>query len=64
MLFLIYNTKVRNIFMKTKFIYCLICPKTNILKYIGKSKDPIQRLRSHLSKIHLVESTKKNNWLV
>ena len=50
--------------MKTKFIYCLICPKTNILKYIGKSKDPIKRLRSHLSKNNLVESTKKNNWLV
>jgi len=50
--------------MKTKFIYCLICPKTNILKYIGKSKDPIERFRKHLSKNSLVDITKKNNWLV
>lgn len=50
--------------MKTKFIYCLICPETNIVKYIGKSKDPIKRFRSHLSKNNLLESTKKNNWLV
>lgn len=50
--------------MKTKFIYCLICPKTNVIKYIGKSKNPIKRFRSHLSKNNLLESTKKNNWLV
>ena len=50
--------------MKTKFIYCLICPKTNKVRYIGKSKDPTGRLRSHLTNNHLIPSTKKNNWLV
>lgn len=50
--------------MKTKFIYCLICPKTNKVRYIGKSKDPSDRLRRHLSKNSLLDSTKKNNWLV
>ncbi len=30
------------------FIYCLCCPKTNEVRYIGKSKNPKKRLMEHI----------------
>ncbi len=32
----------------TTFIYILICPFDGTVKYVGKSNDPIKRLKDHL----------------
>lgn len=32
---------------ETTFIYALICPSSNEVKYIGKSNNPERRLRDH-----------------
>ena len=34
--------------MQTTFIYGLICPKTNTIKYIGKADDIKRRFRQHI----------------
>ena len=45
------------------YIYGLIDPNTQKIKYIGKTCDPINRLKSHLSKASLKPPTYKNHWL-
>jgi hypothetical protein len=48
-----------------QYIYILKDPLTNIVKYVGKSNNPEERLRKHLSDYSLVESwTSKNKWLL
>lgn len=34
--------------MPTTFIYCLAEPHSGVIRYVGKSNNPAQRLRSHL----------------
>lgn len=46
--------------MKTTFIYALIDPRDNKIKYIGKADNPINRLGGHFLE---KAKTKKNNWL-
>ncbi len=46
--------------MVTTHIYALIDPRTDIIRYIGKSDDPHRRLSEHLS---LLSSTYKARWL-
>jgi len=46
--------------LKTTFIYYLICPLDNKVKYIGRSSEPINRYINHLQE---VESTDKKKWI-
>ena len=48
--------------MKTTFIYKLIDPETNQVRYIGKSNDPKQRLKAHYNKARY-KPTHKFNWI-
>lgn len=48
--------------MKTVFIYGLIDPKTNELRYIGKSINPKVRLRKHISERNNHDSY-KDRWV-
>lgn len=45
------------------YIYGLIDPTTDMVRYIGKSHNPKQRLTKHLSPRFLNETTHKANWL-
>ena len=47
--------------MKT-FIYTLIDPFTNEIRYVGKSNNPKKRLYDHLSLCYTTH-THKNNWI-
>jgi len=48
--------------MQTTFIYGLICPKTNQIKYIGKADDVKRRLRQHIYQSKYSNSN-KNLWI-
>ena len=43
------------------YIYALICPMDNIVKYVGCSKDPEQRLRASFN-YRTVENKRKFEW--
>lgn len=45
------------------FIYALIDPRDNDIRYVGMSKDPIYRLKQHFWKSQINKSTYKNHWL-
>ncbi len=47
--------------MKT-YIYALIDPDTNKIRYIGKSNNPTKRLYDHIHSCNLT-NTHKNNWI-
>ena len=49
--------------MKTTFIYILIDPVTQQVRYIGKTNNLKTRLREHCSSSCLVKRTHKNNWI-
>lgn len=51
--------------MKNKYlIYKLIDPRTNEIRYIGKTKNSLKkRLYEHLTKRNLTPKTHKNNWI-
>lgn len=44
------------------YIYTLVDPKDNLVKYVGKSDKPNIRLKDHIRKIKY-SNTLKNNWL-
>jgi group I intron endonuclease len=44
-------------------IYALLEPKTNEIRYIGKAKNLVIRLRKHVQSSKLKEKTHKNNWV-
>ena len=44
-------------------IYGLIDPRTNELRYVGKTRDPASRLREHLLSCKLRRKTHCNHWL-
>ena len=48
--------------MKTTFIYCLIDPRDNQIRYIGKSNNPEQRLKNHCNPARY-RPTYKFNWI-
>lgn len=48
--------------MQTTFIYGLICPKTNQIKYIGKADDVKRRLRQHVYQSKYSDNN-KNIWI-
>jgi group I intron endonuclease len=48
--------------MRTTFIYGLICPKTNTIKYIGKADDIKRRLRQHIYQSKYSDNN-KNLWI-
>ena len=45
-----------------EFIYYLRCPNTNQVKYVGKSKNPKNRFKQHISKLDK-QMTPKRIWL-
>ena len=47
--------------MKTTFIYILIDPQTNQVRYVGKSNKPNDRYRVHLTKNN--KKSYKTNWI-
>lgn len=51
--------------METTFIYGLVDPRTEEIKYIGKSNKPSKRLREHISESKNKNGcgTKKENWI-
>jgi hypothetical protein len=48
---------------ETTYIYALVDPRNNAVRYVGKSDIPQVRLRNHLKPNLLKEKTKKNSWL-
>lgn len=44
------------------FIYCLIDPRTNQIRYIGKAKNPSDRYRNHINSSR-DKNTHKRNWI-
>jgi len=45
-----------------EYIYFLICPIENVVKYVGKTKDPKKRYKQHIKKLDKSQ-TKKKAWL-
>jgi hypothetical protein len=45
------------------FIYALIDPRDNLIKYIGRCKNLKQRMMCHLTPTELNNGTKKSNWI-
>ena len=50
--------------MKKCYIYSLVDPITDEVKYIGKTKNPKKRFNAHLSECKIHFWTKKNKWLL
>lgn len=48
---------------KSTFIYALVDPTTEFVRYVGKANDPQLRLRRHLSKHELKPKSRKASWL-
>lgn len=48
--------------MKTTFIYCLIDPRDNQIRYVGKSNNPKERLKNHCNPARY-RPTYKFNWI-
>lgn len=48
-------------FKEKTFIYTLNCPETGMVRYVGKSNNPKQRLSAHLS---LKKPSKKTSWIL
>lgn len=51
-----------NLTPKTTFIYALICPETQQVRYIGKSNNPQRRLREHI-RDHSKYQRHKDHWI-
>lgn len=49
--------------MKTTFIYILIDPTNNHVRYVGKTNNPIQRHKGHIKERHSIHNTYKVNWI-
>lgn len=45
------------------YIYVLIDPDTNMVRYVGKADNPIKRLSEHIRKSKY-SNTHKNNWII
>lgn len=45
------------------YIYGLIDPRDNLVRYVGKTKTPERRLKEHLGSSSLKYNTYKNSWL-
>ena len=48
---------------ETTFIYVLVDPITNYVRYVGKSDDVVIRLKEHIRKAKYAK-THKNNWII
>ena len=48
--------------MKTEYIYYLIDPRDNVVRYVGKSANPERRYKQHLSKLDKL-MTPKRRWI-
>lgn len=54
------DDSARNLTPKTTFIYVLIDPRDNEVRYVGKSNNPPQRLKEHLRQS---KTTYKGRWI-
>lgn len=45
------------------YIYVLICPIENKIRYVGKSKNPKTRYKQHLKDAEKKQNTKKQKWI-
>ena len=48
--------------MKTEYIYYLIDPRDNVVRYVGKTANPERRYKQHLSKLDKL-MTPKRRWI-
>jgi group I intron endonuclease len=48
--------------MNTTYIYILSEPRNNLVKYVGKTKDPNRRLKRHISE-RFIHDSYKNRWI-
>lgn len=49
--------------METVYIYGLVDPRNNKLKYVGKSKSPVDRFSAHILEAKKGIKSYKNNWI-
>jgi len=49
--------------MNTVFIYALKDPDTSAVRYVGKAKDPIKRLRTHFEETKYGKNNHRLHWL-
>lgn len=47
----------------TTFIYALCDPRTETLRYVGKSNSPVRRLERHLREARTLRSCHRHDWL-
>lgn len=48
--------------METVYIYTLSDPRNNLVRYVGKTKNPMMRLKNHMNRKHN-EKSHKTNWI-
>lgn len=50
--------------MSVFYIYILVDPREpNEVRYVGRTKDPIKRISTHITPSKLLDNTYKNNWI-
>jgi len=49
--------------MRKNYIYALICPLTEQIRYVGKTVDIKNRIRYHFNPNHTDHNTHKKNWI-
>lgn len=48
---------------ETTFIYVLKCPKTDVVRYVGKANKPKERYSAHMFSGNRTQSSYKRNWI-
>jgi hypothetical protein len=48
---------------QVSYIYGLVCPENNIVRYVGKSVSPLTRFRQHMFRLKEGEGQYKVNWI-
>ena len=46
------------------YIYALVDPETNAIRYVGKTNTPILRFRQHMTPRLLCKKSHKNSWII
>lgn len=44
-------------------VYHLVDPRTNVVRYIGKTASPKSRLRAHIQEAREAQNTEKKRWI-
>ncbi len=48
----------------TYYFYVLLCPETQAVKYVGRTVNPAQRIRQHISEAKAKNKNKRERWIV